>query len=192
MATITMTSTSDGSVLTKTSIGSNITFNDVPKGTYNVKVTEAGYQEFNQQYVVDDDVENFTVKITPVNSGGGTGGTIVFNSKTSSTTFTESANGGYLSVESVKLQPNTTYVVSTTDIKTGNSLNDTPNLFANNEKTWGYEHAVTPTKTQTVTTDSTGYVYIAGKPKSDPDGTKMNYNVNKIVDGTYSFVIKTA
>lgn len=191
MATITMTSTSDDSVLTKTSTGSNITFNDVPKGTYNVKVTEAGYQEFNQQYVVDDDVENFTVTLSKTSSGG-TGGTIVFNSKTSSTTFTESANSGYLRVESIKLQPNTTYVVSTTDIATGNSLNDTPNLFANNTKTWGYEHAVTPTKTQTVTTDSTGYVYIAGKPPVDPDGTRMDYNVNKIVDGTYSFVIKTA
>lgn len=191
MATITMTSTSDSSVLTKTSIGSNITFNDVPKGTYNVKVTETGYQEFNQQYVVDDDVENFTVTLSKTSSGG-TGGTIVFNSKTSSTTFSETANGGYLRVESIKLQPNTNYVVSTTDIATGNSLNDTPNLFANNEKTWGYEHAVTPAKTKTVTTDSTGYVYIAGKPAVDPDGTRMDYNVNKIVDGTYSFVIKTA
>lgn len=191
MATITMTSTSDDSVLTKTSTGSNITFNDVPKGTYNVKVTEAGYQEFNQQYVVDDDVENFTVTLSKTSSGG-TGGTIVFNSKTSSTTFSETANGGYLRVESIKLQPNTNYVVSTTDIATGNSLNDTPNLFANNEKTWGYEHAVTPAKTKTVTTDSTGYVYIAGKPPVDPDGTRMDYNVNKIVDGTYSFAIKTA
>lgn len=191
MATITMTSTSGGSVLTKTSIGSNITFNDVPKGTYNVKVTEAGYQEFNQQYVVDDDVENFTVTLSKETSGG-TGGTIVFNSKTNSTTFTESANSGYLRVESIKLQPNKTYVVSTTDIATGNSLNDTPNLFANNTKTWGYEHSVTPTKSQTVATDSTGYVYIAGKPPVDPDGTKMDFNVNKIVDGTYSFVIKTA
>ena len=115
MATITMTSTSDGSVLTKTSIGSNITFNDVPKGTYNVKVTEAGYQEFNQQFVVDDDVENFLVTLSKTSSGG-TGGTIVFNSKTNSTTFTESASGGYLRAESIKLQPNTTYVVSTTDI----------------------------------------------------------------------------
>ena len=191
MATITMTSTSDDSVLTKTSTGSIITFNDVPKGTYDVKVTETGYQEFNQQMVVDDDVENFTVTLSKETSGG-TGGTIVFNSKTNSTTFTESANSGYLRVESIKLQPNKTYVVSTTDIATGNSLNDTPNLFANNVKNWVLEHAVTPTKTQTVTTDSTGYVYIAGKPAVDPDGTKMDYNVNKIVDGTYSFVIKTA
>ena len=190
MATITMTSTSDDSVLTKTSTGNNITFNYVSKGTYNVKVTEAGYQEFNQQFVVDDDVENFLVTLSKTSSG--TDGTIVFNSKTSSTTFTEIANGGYLRVESIKLQPNTNYVVSTTDIATGNSLNDTPNLFANNEKTWGYEHAVTPTKTQTVTTDSTGYVYIAGKPAVDPDGTRMDFNVNKIVDGTYGFVIKTA
>lgn len=187
-----MTPVGGGTPLTKTTTASTLTFYDVPKGTYNVKVTETGYQDFNQQMVVDDDVENFTVKITPASSGGGTGGTIVFNSKTSSTTFTESANGGYLIVESVKLQPNTTYVVSTTDIGTGNSLNDTPNLFANNAKTWGYEHAVTPTKSQIVTTDSTGYVYLAGKPPVDPDGTKMNYNVNKIVDGTYSFVIKTA
>lgn len=190
MATITMTSTSNGSVLTKTSIGSNITFNDVPKGTYNVKVTEAGYQEFNQQYVVDDEVENFTVTLSK--TSGGTGGAIVFNSKTSSTTFAESASGGYLRVESIKLQQNTNYVVSTTDIATGNSLNDTANLFANNAKTWTHDHSVTPTKSQTVTTDSTGYVYIAGKPAVDPDGTKMDYNVNKIVDGTYSFVIKTA
>lgn len=192
MATITMTPVSGGTPLTKTSSASNITFNDVPKGTYNVKVTEAGYQEFNQQFVVDDDVENFTVKIIPASSGGGTGGTIVFNSKTSSTTFSELANEGYLRVESIKLQPNTTYVVSTTDIQTGNSLNNTANLFANNTKSWTADHAVTPTKSQTVTTDSTGYVYIAGKPPVDPDGTKMDYNVNKIVDGTYSFVIKTA
>ena len=191
MATITMTSTSNGSVLTKTSTGSIITFNDVPKGTYDVKVTETGYQEFNQQMVVDDDVENFSVTLSKTSSGG-TGGTIVFNSKTNSTTFVESASGGYLRVESIKLQPNTTYVVSTTDIATGNSLNNTANLFANKTKSWTADHAVTPTKSQTVTTDSTGYVYIAGKPAVDPDGTKMDYNVNKIVDGTYSFVIKTA
>ncbi|WP_373814642.1 PEGA domain-containing protein [Jeotgalibaca porci] len=191
MATITMTPTSNGSVLTKTSTGSIITFNDVPKGTYNVKVTETGYNDYTQQVVVDDDVENFSVTLSKTSSGG-TGGTIVFNSKTSSITFAESANGGYLNVESIKLQPNTTYIVSTTDIGTGNSLNDTPNLFANNAKSWSYDHAVTPTKTHTVTTDSTGYVYIAGKPAVDPDGTRMDFNVNKIVDGTYSFVIKTA
>lgn len=190
MAVITMTPVGGGTPLTKTSAASTITFTDVTKGTYDVKVTESGFNDFSQRMVVDDDVENFTVSLTKATSGSG--GTIVFNSKTNSVSFTESSNGGYLRVESVKLNPNTTYVVSTTDIQTGNSLNNTANLFANNTKSWTADHAVTPTKSQTVTTDSTGYVYLAGKPAVDPDGTKMDYNVNKIVDGTYSFVIKTA
>lgn len=64
MATITMTPVGGGSTLTKTSTSDKVTFNDVPKGTYNVKVTESGYTDFNQQMVVDDDIENFTVTLS--------------------------------------------------------------------------------------------------------------------------------
>lgn len=187
--TIKMTPINGGTSLTKTSADNRITFTAIPKGTYTVTVTEDGYENFTQQMVVDDDVENFTVELVKTSSGG----IVVFDSKLGQLSFTESSNYGYLRAESIKLQPNTKYVVSTSDIQIGNSVNSTaPNLFANNTKTWTANEAVTPTKTQTVTTDSSGYIYIAGKPALDPEVTRTTYNVDEIKKGTYSFVIKTA
>ena len=187
--TITMTPIDGGSSLIKVGDTNKITFTGVPKGTYNVQVTESGYSSYNQQLVVDDDIEEFTVTLT---KSAGSGSVVVFDSKVDGVSFTESASIGYLRVESIKLEPNTTYVVSTTNIQVGNSLNNTANLFANSIKAWTADNAVTPTKSQTVTTDSTGYVYIAGKPRTDPDGTSISYNVEQIKHGTYNFTIKTA
>lgn len=108
-------------------------------------------------------------------------GTIVYDTRTSSPTFSMNGSNAYLQSFARAVSGNTKYFVET---------NFPGDLWVSNSMSSPTQMKVLEGMSDVVTTTASGSIVISGRPAKDMDGQSFSNNVTLLENSTYYFVIK--